>query len=110
MATTTKDSTTVAQSLLTALSGAFDAAIVKVATLCARNGRLDATLLDRHQWVSYELALADADLLAAKTVLAAGRSASSLDADLALAFAAEAIVSALGRLESVYVATGLDGQ
>jgi (2S)-methylsuccinyl-CoA dehydrogenase len=98
----------IALCLLDRLGGAFDAAVGRSATLCARNGKLDDGELDRRQWVCYELALADADLLAAKTVVAAADT--DLDASLGLAFACEAIISVLARLQGVSAAIRLDAQ
>lgn len=97
-----------AQSLLDRLAEAFDAATAQVAACCARDGKLDGKLLDRYQWICYELALANADLLAAKTVVAGDEDASPTDAGLALAFATEAIGNVLARLERIYLETELD--
>ena len=51
-----------AQSLLDRVGTAFDTAVARAAALCARDGKLDAKRLDEHQWICYELALANADL------------------------------------------------
>jgi len=56
-----------ARVLLDTLDAAFDAAVATVALHCAKDGRLDNERLDAQQWASYELALAAADLLAART-------------------------------------------
>jgi len=85
----------------------FDAAVLAVARRCAERGRLSAPRLDAQQVVCYELALASAELLAAQTVLAEGSGSTDIDARLALAFAAEAIVAVLGRLEAVVLETEL---
>ena len=58
-----------AHSLLDRLGIAFDAAVARTASLCAREGKLDSARLDEHQWICYELALANADLLAGKTLV-----------------------------------------
>ena len=69
-----KDSLASASSLLAGLDDAFHAAVAKLASLCAVNGKLDSARLDAHQWASYELALSAADLLAARTLLGVGSS------------------------------------
>ena len=99
-----------AQALLDLLGGAFDAAVARAALLCARDGKLDSARLDEHQWICYELALADADLLAGKTLVGVGAGASELDGALGLAFATDAIVSVLGRLQGIYIAMDVDAQ
>ena len=92
-----------AQILLDRLQIAFNKAVHRVATLCSRDGRLDAKRLDAHQWVCYELALASADLLAAKTLVATKADASAIDRGLAAAFATEAIGSVLDRLQGIFL-------
>ena len=89
--------------LLDRLQIAFDKAVHRVALLCSRDGRLDAKRLDTHQWVCYELALASADLLAAKTLVGARADVSAIDRGLAAAFATEAIGSVLHRLQGIFV-------
>src|SRR5205809_7745416 len=103
----TTDTHSLARSLRDRLQTTFDAVVDKAAQLCARNGKLDAAKLDEHQWISYELALASADLLAAKTAIAATQ-ISRVDSALALAFATEAIGSLPGRLEGIFLECGLD--
>jgi (2S)-methylsuccinyl-CoA dehydrogenase len=103
-----EDAGALSQWSLDYLGRAFGAAVLKTAGLCAHGGKLDAVSLDRHQWICYELAWANAELLAAKAVTGSGGSMSGLDKDLGLAFATEAIVSVLARLQGIYVATGLD--
>ena len=98
----------IARTLLDRLQSAFDAAVQRAAQLCARDGKLDNKRLDAHQWISYELALASADLLAAQTGTSA--EANDIDAGLALAFAAEAIGNVVGRLDGVYLECGLDAR
>ena len=97
-----------AKSLLDRLAAAFDAAVARAALLCARDGKLDAALLDLHQGISYELALADADLLAARTLLARTGNVAPLDAALGLAFVADAIPAVLERLERIHIGADLD--
>ena len=86
----------------------FDSAAGHIAHLCARNGRLDPVLLDAHQGIEYELALADADLLAARTLMDLRGNISGLDAALGLAFAAEAIPAVIERLDRIHIATERD--
>jgi len=96
-----------ASSLLERVGTCFDAATKRLAELCARDGKLDSKRLDEQQWSSYQLALADADLLAARAVVSAEDS-SELDRALGLAFAVDAIPSILAKLQDIYVATDLD--
>jgi len=97
-----------ARSLIDRLAAAFETAVARTAALCARDGKLDGALLDTHQWLCYELALANADLFAARGLLAIGGNVSPLDAGLGLAFAAQAAPALLERLEGIHVAAGLD--
>jgi (2S)-methylsuccinyl-CoA dehydrogenase len=98
----------VGQALVERVQRHFDAAVHRVARQCAIGGKLDAQRLDAQQWVCYEIALASADLLAAKTVLFASAPTSEVDAQLALAFASEALVAVVGKLETIFLETGLD--
>lgn len=97
-----------AQLLLDRLDVVFKAGVARAATLCARDGKLDPARLDEHQWICYELALADADLLAAKTLVNVSASVSELDCGLGLAFIAEAVVSVLAKLQGIFLATDLN--
>jgi (2S)-methylsuccinyl-CoA dehydrogenase len=98
----------VARDLLDRIGAAFETAVARTAALCARKGRLDAVLLDAHQWLCYELALANADLYAARTLLGLGANISPLDAGLGLAFAAQAAPALLERLAGINAAAGID--
>src|SRR5689334_3479753 len=100
-------SRTDASALLEHVGKCFDAATTRLAQLCGHDGKLVPRLLDRHQWSSYQLALADADLLAAREVVHAA-DASDLDVGLGLAYAVDAISSVLAKLEDIYIATDLD--
>src|SRR5262245_27875183 len=102
------DVQSLAPALLDRLQAAFDRAVDCVAQLCARGGRLEGKRVDAHQWVCYELALMSADLLAAKTLVAARANISAIDRGLAAAFAAEAIASTLDRLQAVFLECELD--
>ena len=97
-----------ARRLLDGLQASFDAAVQAVARRCGSAGRLDPAALDAAQGVSYELAWASAELLAARTVLQAP-AAAGLDRALALLFATEAMRAVQGRLESVAIDADLDG-
>ena len=104
------DSTAGAQAsagaVLTRLRWLFDAAVSQVAGDCAVGGRLDAGRLDAQQVVCHELALASADLLAAETVVAEAAGATLRNASLALAFAVEAVLAVIARLETLAFETG----
>lgn len=96
-----------AQSVLNAVSKAFDAAVLTVAGRCERNGRIDGKLADALQRVCYELAVAYADLLASRTLLERLGTLIPLDRELAMAFISEASLASIGRLESIYLDLGL---
>ena len=96
-----------ASALLERVGKCFESAVTHLAQLCSRDGKLVAKRLDEHQWSSYQLALADADLLAARAVVDAP-DASDLDRALGLAYAVEAITSVLAKLQDIYIATDLD--
>ena len=95
-----------ASAVLARLRPLFDAAVAQVAGDCAVAGRLDAGRLDAQQVVCHELALASADLLAAETVVQGAAGATPRDAGLALAFAVEAALAVIARLETVAFETG----
>ncbi|WP_454693446.1 acyl-CoA dehydrogenase family protein [Achromobacter aegrifaciens] len=97
-----------ALSLLDRIGRQFEAAVDRVASLCSRDGTLVAQRLDAHQWVSYELAVASADLLAARTAVGMAEGATEIDLGLALAFASEAVAQLLERLVAVFAELGLD--
>ena len=96
----------IAAAVLARLRVLFDAAVAQVARQCAVAGRLDAARLDAQQVVCHALALASADLLAAETVVAQAAGATPRDAGLALAFAVDAVLAVIARLESVAFETG----
>ncbi|WP_326533204.1 acyl-CoA dehydrogenase family protein [Pseudorhodoferax sp.] len=97
-----------ARRLFGGLQALFDAAVLAVAQRCSAGpGRLDASALDAAQGVSYELAWASAELLAAQTVLQAP-AAAGLDRALALLFATEAMRSVQSRLDAVAIDADLD--
>ena len=84
----------VVRRLLADLRTAFERTVAILAQACTVDGALSARRLDERQSASYELALASADLLAAEAAVGADANErlDGLDARLALAFAAEAIV------------------
>ena len=99
----------VARALLGQLRPLFDRSVTALALACAVNGQLQADQLDARQVVSFELAWASADLLAADTVVAGlGEHSSVLDVRLALIFAVDAIAAVLARLVTLYLELGLE--
>ena len=95
-----------AHALLARVQGEFDRACDTLARHCCVSGALDHGLVDAQQGACYEIALASAELLAARSGLAT--EGDGLDDGLALAFASEAIGSVLARLESVCIDVELD--
>jgi (2S)-methylsuccinyl-CoA dehydrogenase len=93
--------------LLESLSTAFDGTVAAVASRCAVGGKLDAAQMDQHQWVCYELALACADLLAARNIVESS-ARSALDEELGRTFACEAAGAVLARLRGMHDALALD--
>lgn len=104
--TANADLMVIASTLLDSAETLFARAAARIAELCAKAGRLDPQHLDRHQGVSHALALAKADLLAARTL--ADSPGADLDTALALAFITEALRAVLSRLEDISAATGQD--
>ena len=95
--------------LLSAIRPLFKHALSRLAVACSTNGTLNSAKLDANQVVSYELALASADLLAAETVVdGLGRESTELDRRLALIFAVEAMHSVLSKTETAFVEMNLD--
>lgn len=94
-----------AQSLLDRLGAVFEVSVTRAATLCARDESLD-----EHQWSSYELAMADADLRAARALVCASARAPERDTSLGLAFISEAIASVFARLQGIYIMMDLNSQ
>ena len=98
-----------ARALLAALRSQFERHIGALARACALDGALDAALVDARQLACYEVALANADLLAAETVLPAHVDREDeVDTRLALLFATDAIVAVLQRLDALGLELGLD--
>ena len=102
------DLRSLATAVLDRIGAEFERAVAQAASMCARDGRLDAGLLDAHQWICYELALANADLYAARTLLGLGGNIAPLDAGLGLAFAAQTAPALIERLIGIHMAAGLD--
>jgi (2S)-methylsuccinyl-CoA dehydrogenase len=96
-----------ASNIVFRVRGLFDTAVAEVALQCSSEGQLVASLLDKQQFTSYELAMASAELFAAETGCVPDAQASTLDADLALAAACDALVSVVQRLEAVYISAGM---
>ncbi len=95
--------------LLGRLRPLFDRGVTALAAACGVGGKLQAAALDERQIVSFELAWASADLLAADTVIAAlCADSSELDTRLAAIFSADAIAAVLPRLETLYLELRLD--
>lgn len=97
-----------ASSLLASLRTHFEEATAAVASLCAVDGWLDGKLLDLHQPLCYELALAGAELLAAETTLSTTKASTALDASLSHVFVVDVITSVLGRLQTLFADAHLD--
>lgn len=76
-----------------------------LALSCSENGKLDAERLDHHQICCYELAFAASELFAAREMLHLAGGAVS---DLANAFFAQALPSALHRLETIAIELDCD--
>ena len=95
--------------LLTALRLEFDRAVAQLAIACSIDGKLDVRRLDAHQVVSYEIALASAELLAADTAVASlAPESADLDVRLALIYAAQAIRSVIAKTDTACVELDLD--
>jgi (2S)-methylsuccinyl-CoA dehydrogenase len=98
-----------AREVLAALRPLFDSGVAALAAACASDGRLVNRLLDEQQVASFEMAWAGAELLAAETSVAAVTPDSpALQAQLALVFTVDAVISVIDRLETVYAEAGLD--
>lgn len=98
-----------AAGVLAKLRRAFDAGVVALARGCLEEGRLSAVRLDAQQVAGFEMAWAGAELLAAETSIGAVTPRSdSLQVQLALVFAVDAIVAVLDRLDVMYAEAGLD--
>ncbi|MGQ0701483.1 MAG: acyl-CoA dehydrogenase family protein [Panacagrimonas sp.] len=94
---------TSATRLLGQLRCALDLGTAALALRCVRKGTLDAQQLDVEQVPSFEMAWANAELLAAETTLKAlDGQTGELDVRLALIFAVEAITLVRDRLEALY--------
>lgn len=86
----------------------FRQAVGGVARLCTIDGTLDPQRLDAQQPLCYEIALAAAELLAAETALAHTTGGTTLDQSLARTFVADALVSTIGRLDTMFLELGMD--
>lgn len=98
-----------AAAVLARLRSLFDAGVQALGRSCMEDGRLSARRLDARQVASFEMAWAGAELLAAETAIGALTPASApMEAQLALVFAADAVVALLDRLDVMYAEAGLD--
>lgn len=98
-----------AREVLAALRPVFNDAVAALARACAPEGRLVSRLLDDKQVASFEMAWAGAELLAAETSVAAVTPDSpALQAQLALVFTVDAVISVIERLETVHAEAVLD--
>lgn len=95
-------------SIIERIGGEFDRTVGALAKRCQRAGRIDGALADAHQLSCYELAVTHADLSAVQAVFEAAEALRDLDRGLAEAFAIEAFVAAIDRLESVQIDLDLD--
>ena len=93
---------TQAETVITRLRTIFDHTTRALAQSCASGGRLDSARFEAEQLVSYELAFANAELLAAETALAElPPDASELELRLALIGVADASVSVSDKLQII---------
>lgn len=98
-----------AAALLARLRPCFTLAVRSLAAACTVDGRTSAARLDERQLVSFELAWASADLLAADTLVGKIDSDTpDIDRRLALIFVVEAISAVVARLEFIGLELGLD--
>lgn len=95
-------------SIIERIDGEFDRTAGALANRCERAGRIDGALADAHQLSCYELAVTHADLSAVRAVFEAAEPLRDRDRGLAEAFAVEAFVAAIDRLESVQLDLDLD--
>ncbi|MBV6273915.1 acyl-CoA/acyl-ACP dehydrogenase [Alcaligenaceae bacterium CGII-47] len=97
-----------AQTLLSRLRVLVDTSTLTVARICSKAGKLDATKLDEHQLISYEIALASADLLAAEAACASVADVAELDARLFFTFTADALGNIVQRLNIIHADLDID--
>lgn len=97
-----------AKEVLQLIRRRLDGAIVAAAKRSMVGGELSDEILDENQLVSYELALASAEVLAAEVAYSRVLRASALDQGITHVFIADSVVSALTRLDTVDVELGID--
>ena len=102
------DNHVLAAGFLQQIRNQFEITVKALAHRCTVAGALDAGQLDLWQPACFEVAWCSAELLAADTVLAKARSSGSIDSQLAMVFAADAMLLVLQRLEPVFLDLGLD--
>lgn len=103
--TPTSDNHTVInlETLVSELGAILDNTILHVAKRCAVDGVLVSHLLDAHQVISYDIAWASAELLAAEKSLRSCDTSRALDNQLCDVYATGAIVNTLARLERIFI-------
>ncbi len=98
-----------AKHALRQLQQALQRSTAALAAACAVDGKLKAQRLDQQQVLSFDLAWAQADGLAAHTALdSLHEHSSELDQRLALLFSVEAMAALAARLETMQLELGLD--
>lgn len=94
--------------LLAKLRSVLNVATAALAQRCAENGKLNSAKLDAQQVSSFELAWANAELLAAERAVAVlSEHSSELEQRLAMIFVAEALTLIRDRLDAVLLDLGL---
>lgn len=96
-----------ARSLVEAMRAVVDRATASLAERCEVDGRIDVGRIDEHQTVAYDLASIASALTAAEHLVAWGTKG-DLEADLALALAADVAVDLQSRVAGRELAWGLD--
>jgi (2S)-methylsuccinyl-CoA dehydrogenase len=96
-----------ATSLVEAMRAVVETATTSLAARCEVDGRIDVGRLDDHQTVAYDLASIASALTAAEHLVTWGRRG-DLEADLALALAADVAVDLLSRVAGRESSWGLD--
>lgn len=95
--------------VLAAARAIVDKAVAGLRERCRVGATIDVSRLDANQVVAYEIALSSAELLAAETAIASlSDSATALDRQLALAFAARAVRDILQRMEASFIQLSLE--
>jgi len=96
-----------ARSLVEAMRSVIDRATTALAERCEVDGRIDVGRIDEHQTIAYDLASIASALTAAEHLVAWGTKG-DLEADLALALAADVAVDLQSRVAGRETSWGLD--